>query len=691
MMRSAILLALLLPAVADNVSPVQKVIELLQENKAKVAADLAAEADEMEQYSAFCDDTLSEKGYAIKTAGSKIADLTAVIADGEAQIASLADEISTLGTQLAEKERQLVAASTERSAAKTEFEGVEKELMTAVDQLTRAVVIIKREMSFVQTKKGQRPGHKDLKLALQAISKMIDAAWVTSGNKRNLKAFLQSQAKAGEDDDLSISQPQATVTAYESKSGGIVEEIEEMKQKAEETLSDARQTEMKENHNYNMIAQSLNDAISLLKEKLSDAKSSKAASTEENGKAKAELTETEKSKAADETYVATLTQDCSATHLQWEERQASAKGEMAAIDKAKEILSEGVKVFLQSSDKKASKNTKKNDGDDDEVEDKQEQVRHRLAEKLKDLSHTFKSYALMEMVSAASSDPFEKVRGLIEEMITKLVNEANEEATQKAFCDEEMGKSKKAQAEKSMTVDKLTSRIDKASTTKAELEMKIKELEGEIAALDKATAEATKIRSEEQATYTKSSADFKLAAESVTKAIGVLKEYYESALIQTSTSKKQGQPDFGGAKSDAAHSIISILEMSAENFTKMLMEIETSETEAVADFKKLSDESKLSKATKQAEVKGSLSEIKSLDVALKNSGEDKDMTSKELDAVMSYMEKLKPQCETKAMSYAEKKARREAEIEGLKEALGILDGSAVLMQTRAQLRGVRKH
>merc|ERR1719321_1329637 len=259
------------------------------------------------------------------------------------------------------------------------------------------------------------------------------------------------------------------------------------------------------------------------------------------------------------------------------------------------------------------------------------------------------------MVSAATSDPFEKVRGLIEEMITKLINEANEEATQKAFCDEEMGKSKKAQAEKTMTVDKLTSRIDKAATTKAGLEMKVKELESEIAELDAATAEATKIRTEEAATYAKSSSDFKQAAEAVTKAIGVLKEYYESALIQTGAAKKQGQPSFGGAKSDAAHSIISILEMSAENFTKMLMEVETGETEAIADFKKLTDENKVSKASKQAEVKGALSEVKSLDVALKNSGEDKDMTSKELDAVLAYLEKPKPQCETKAMSYAEKK------------------------------------
>ena len=41
------------------------------------------------------------------------------------------------------------------------------------------------------------------------------------------------------------------------------------------------------------------------------------------------------------------------------------------------------------------------------------------------------------------------------------------------------------------------------------------------------------------------------------------------------------------------------------------------------------------------------------------------------------------------MSYAEKKARREQEIEGLKEALTILSGES-LLQVKASLRGVRR-
>jgi hypothetical protein len=51
-----------------------------------------------------------------------------------------------------------------------------------------------------------------------------------------------------------------------------------------------------------------------------------------------------------------------------------------------------------------------------------------------------------------------------------------------------------------------------------------------------------------------------------------------------------------------------------------------------------------------------------------------DGASKELDAILEYIEKLKPQCENKAMTYEERKARRDAEISGLKEALEILAG-----------------
>merc|ERR1719160_1857100 len=362
---------------------------------------------------------------------------------------------------------------------------------------------------------------------------------------------------------------------------------------------------------------------------------------------------------------------------EWAARQEQAKGELGAITKAKEILT-GVKVFVQVSSSKKSAGFNIDVDDDD---DKASAKREKIVSKLKDIARKSHSFALMEMATAAGSDPFVKIRGLIEDMIAKLIAEAQEEATQKAFCDEEIGKSKASQAEKTATLDKLQSRLDQASSTKAQLEEEIKELEKEVAEIDSSQAAATKMRTEEHETYLKSSKDFKDSAEATERAIVVLKEYYEggAALIQV----KSKRPEFGGAKSDAGSSIISILEMAAEDFTSTYTEIETEEMEKAKAFTKFSDESKVAKATKLTNAKAKASEVKSLTVALENSGTDKDMVSKELDAVLSYLDKLKPQCETKVMSYAEKKARREAEIEGLKEALQILDGSAVLLQIKS--------
>merc|ERR1719408_29869 len=153
----------------------------------------------------------------------------------------------------------------------------------------------------------------------------------------------------------------------------------------------------------------------------------------------------------------------------------------------------------------------------------------------------------------------------------------------------------------------------------------------------------------------------------------------------TAALQKYKQPEFGEAKSGAGGAIISILEMSNEDFVKLHSETESDEAEAVEAYEKLMNDSKASKAAKEAEVKASLSEIKSLTVTLEDSGEDKDMTGKELDAVLAYIDKLKPQCEEKVMSYAEKKARREAEIAGLKEALELLESPA-LVQVKTQHR-----
>merc|ERR1719191_594154 len=102
----------------------------------------------------------------------------------------------------------------------------------------------------------------------------------------------------------------------------------------------------------------------------------------------------------------------------------------------------------------------------------------------------------------------------------------------------------------------------------------------------------------------------------------------------------------------------------------------------------MTQENQVTKASKEAEIKGKQSEVRSLSTNLQNYNEDKASVGEELDAVLSYLDKLKPECEVKVMSYEEKVARREAEIDGLKEALGILEGQDIpaLVQLKVHLR-----
>merc|ERR1719201_2661967 len=421
---------------------------------------------------------------------------------------------------------------------------------------------------------------KKIAAVVDALKNIIEAEWVDVGSKRKLKSFLQAaaQAKEDEDDDLSLTQPQAKQVAYESSSGGIVKTIEEMQGKAEDTLSDLRKKEMSDAQEFAMLEQGLKDEISHGEEKLSTATKSKAANEQAKEDASGKLVETEKSKAADEEYASTLKTECEAKASEWEARQKSAAEEMGAIEKAKQILVDGVTAFVQESSKTRRTQMRWNP-DDDEESDAVSAKRDKVVGILKQLSQTHHSFAFAQLASMATSDPFVKIRGLIEDMIAKLLKEAEEEATQKAFCDAEMGKSKTSQDEKTATLDKLSARIDGATSTIAELTEAIKTLEAEVAEIDKAQAEATTLRTTEKEDYLVASKDFKDSAEAVAKAIEVLKNFYEGSFIQLTakTGLKSKQPELGGAKSDIAHTIISVLEMSEEDFTTLLAETEATE------------------------------------------------------------------------------------------------------------------
>jgi len=190
-----------------------------------------------------------------------------------------------------------------------------------------------------------------------------------------------------------------------------------------------------------------------------------------------------------------------------------------------------------------------------------------------------------------------------------------------------------------------------------------------------------KVREEEKAIYEKNKPELEQGLKGVKLALKILNDYYAKA-------------DKGHSSSDGAGGgIIGMLEVIESDFTKGLTEMVAAEQTAAAAYDRESKENEIEKTTKTQDVKYKTKEAASLDKAVSELSSDRDSVQSELDAVNEYLESLDKKCTYKVESYEERKARREAEINGLKEALDILESEAALVQTASShaLRGVKKH
>merc|ERR1719258_360881 len=307
---------------------------------------------------------------------------------------------------------------------------------------------------------------------------------------------------------------------------------------------------------------------------------------------------------------------------------------------------------------------------------------------VRDLARKSKSAALAQLASRMSSairlsageaDPFAKVKGLITDMIATLEAEAEEDATQKAYCDKEMSEATAKKDELTAESDKLSTKIAQDKAASAKLKEEVATLQNELADMAKAKADADQLRVEEKATYEKNSAEMEMGIEGVKKALSVLKEYY---------AKEDKSHD---AAEGAGSGIIGLLEVAESDFTKGLTEMTAEEEGAAADYERYCKEDELAVVTKSKDVEYKTKEAAGLDKAVAELSGDLATVSDELKAVVSALDKLKEMCVAKPEPYAERKARREAEIAGLKEALQILEGEAALLQTTVKrtLRGTR--
>lgn len=266
-----------------------------------------------------------------------------------------------------------------------------------------------------------------------------------------------------------------------------------------------------------------------------------------------------------------------------------------------------------------------------------------------------------------------------------MQKEALEDANKHAYCEAEKKKNGEASAKINRRLDELNNRLDGHTARKQELTDNIEELTNQISEMDKLDSEALKVREEQHATFLKSEADFKQATSAVEDAINVLKDFYDNAaFIQQSADQPAKPPKIGTSQKDAAGGILSIMDMMATEFADTVHELQTEEHEQKEAYEKQKNDNEVSKAAKKAEIKASESEVSSLTVAISETSQDLRGVQKELDALNEYIEKLRATCANPVMPYKERVKKRNAEIEGLKQALDILNDQTAFVQQGAE-------
>merc|ERR1719262_1478192 len=142
-----------------------------------------------------------------------------------------------------------------------------------------------------------------------------------------------------------------------------------------------------------------------------------------------------------------------------------------------------------------------------------------IAAFLNDQATKLGSRILATLAMKVEADPFAKVKKLIEELIARLMTEANNEAEHKGWCDKEMGTNAHTRKEKSAAVETLTAQIDELTADNAKITEEIKELVFTVAELDAAVAKATTLRHEEKTKNTEAIKDSQEAQIAVKEAI----------------------------------------------------------------------------------------------------------------------------------------------------------------------------
>jgi chromosome segregation ATPase len=696
-----------------GVSPVEKVLELLEDLKTTVQEEGAAESDTYDKLACFCKDNQMEKQAAIEQGETDAATLEADIKALNAEIEQLSATIKETTEKIATTEKALADMTAVREKEHAVYEVEFADASAAVNAIVKAIGHLED---------SKTAGLTEVQSEVQQTMSMADALGMEVTNQPAVTSFLQQTPEkfAGKGE-------------YEFKSGGIIDVLKDLQAKFQARKDDLDKEEDAALKSFEAAAAAMREEIDAAKTELESAEEQLATAQSDLATKTETLTETKATLNDDNMYLKDITGQCETKAKEWDQRSQARAGEIAAVSKAIEIIGGTVADKAASSGaggrtepEAAGPATEEGpmvekmptkllqvpvSGGVEEYRDvvflqvgqvqkskaKEAELRNKAITMISKIAKENKSLALSVLAMKLARDPFAKVKTLIQQLIERLLTEAKNEATHKGWCDTEMGKAKKDREHRHGATVTLNAQIADNEAFIAKLKEMIDTLTTGIDELNTSLLEATENREEDKANNKKTMKDAKEGLDALKEAIKVLKDYYMGAKKSANAYEGGGYEgmgfvqaspvtqdmaaggveggEIGAYKGNTAQGegIIGMLETIKSDFERTLKNTEKEEYDASRDFATFSQETKVSIQSKTTERKNAQYDLERTSGDLVAALGDLEETQKQLDLSLEALEKLRPACVDTGMTYEERVEAREAEIDALKNALCVLD------------------
>merc|ERR1719281_2257060 len=613
-----------------RVTPVQKVIQMLNDMMAKGKAEKEDEQVRFATFTQFCKSTTTEKNQAIETTSAEIDDLTA-------DIASYGEDIMTKEKEIAQHDDDIGAWTKEKEEATYAREKEHADFVVEHQDYTESIDSVERAIESIEA------GNKDVSLVQQktTLKNVASLPKVPAETKKVIMSFLQGDHNRLEADLLEVSAPQGKV--FESQSSGVLDMVKGMGEKMEDKREEVEKEEMNKKHAFDMIAQDLTDQIESNEQAREKKAAIKAQAAEAKAQAEGDLAAAKNLLAEDQKFLSDLTQECEQKTRDYDKRQAVRQGEIEAIQKAIEIMSSSdvgsgtqhLPSLVQSSPSFAQLRSSS-------ASVSQKSVADFLTTRATKLHSKLLSFVAVR----AQDDPFKKVTKMIKDMIQKLAAEIGTLGEEIAALDAMMAKATSIrEAEK----EKNKATIEDAKGAQAATQQALAVLKE---FYDKAAVQGAAMAQEENKVEPAGSINYD------ERALQILDK---TSLLQESSATQKPEMEQGGYTGMGNGGVMGMLEVIESDFARLLAETTADEQENAADYEKLSNDTAEDKAVKETDSKSKTGEKTRKESALASAQKDLASTKEELKAAMDYYEKLKPSCVDAGISYEERVAKRKEE------------------------------